>query len=146
MTIQALGTNATNSLTAFQWRSVAASQASVRAINVLIRDDQNARHPLAQTNGTGGFVKEGLLTVPNRGVLQLFPGDVVGVDATSGIDFSMLPQGSSGILSGLLGTGVEDDQSNMQRILAELQALMRGQSSTLTQPALERAFGGGGKR
>ncbi len=84
MTIQTLGTNATNSLTAFQWNSVAASQAGVRAINVLIRDDQNARHPLAQTNGSGGFVKEGLLTVPNRGVLQLFPGDVVGVDATSG--------------------------------------------------------------
>lgn len=79
-----LGTDSTTSLTSLVWRSVAESQADVRAINALIRDDQNPRHPVAQTSGCGGFVKEGILYVPNRGTLQLFPGDVVGVDATSG--------------------------------------------------------------
>lgn len=72
-------------MTALVWNSVAVSQADVRAINALIRDDKNPRHPVAQTSsGAGGFVKEGLLYVPNRGSLTLFPGDVVAVDATSG--------------------------------------------------------------
>ena len=84
MALTLLGTDANNSLTSLVWRSVAESQADISAINELILDDQNPRHPLAQTSGTGGFVKEGLLYVPNRGMLQLFPGDVVAVDATSG--------------------------------------------------------------
>lgn len=84
MATQVLGTDAVNSLTALVWNSVAESQADVRAINALIRDDQNPRHPVAQISGCGGFVKEGLLYVPNRGFLTLFPGDIVGVDSTSG--------------------------------------------------------------
>ncbi len=79
-----LGTDANNSLVSLVWQSVAVSQADVHAINELILDDQNARHPLAQTAGVGGFVKEGTLYVPNRGILTLFPGDVVAVDSTSG--------------------------------------------------------------
>ncbi len=39
---------------------------------------------MAQISGAGGFVKEGLLYVPNRGVLTLCPGDVVALDAASG--------------------------------------------------------------
>ena len=84
MALSLLGTNANNSLTALVWNSVAVSQADVADINQAILDDRNPRHPLAQTSGTGGFVKEGLLYVPNRGTLQLFPGDVVALDATSG--------------------------------------------------------------
>jgi hypothetical protein len=83
--IQTLGTNANNSLDlAFVWQSVAASQADVADINQAILDDVNASHPVAQISGCGGFVKEGLLYVPNRGVLQLRPGDVVALDSTSG--------------------------------------------------------------
>jgi len=84
MATQLLGTNATNSLTALVWHSVAVNAEDVSDINEIIKDDQNARHPVAQTGGVGGFVKEGLLYVPNRGVLTLFPGDIVAVDATSG--------------------------------------------------------------
>lgn len=85
MSIQTLGTNANNSLDlALVWNGVATAAADVAAINAAIRNDYNARHPVAQTGGGGGFVKEGLLYVPNRGVLTLFPGDVVALDSTSG--------------------------------------------------------------
>jgi hypothetical protein len=75
-----LGTNAANSLTALVWNP-GVSQADVATINALIKDDVNATHPLS-----GGFIREGLLYVPNRGgaPLQLRPGDVVALDATSG--------------------------------------------------------------
>lgn len=85
MAIQTLGTNAVDSLNiAFAWSGVATATSSVRAINQAILDDKNPRHPVAQTSGCGGFVKEGILYVPNRGSLQLFPGDVVALDSTSG--------------------------------------------------------------
>jgi hypothetical protein len=82
--IQLLGTNNDHALTALVWNGVATAAADVADINQIILDDQNARHPLAQTSGCGGFVKEGVLYVPNRGALTLFPGDVVALDATSG--------------------------------------------------------------
>jgi hypothetical protein len=77
-----LGTNASTSLTAVVWNGMATATADVRALNQLIRDDKNPRHSLS--NQSGAFVKEGILYVPNRGDLKLFPGDVVAVDATSG--------------------------------------------------------------
>lgn len=83
MALTLLGTDASNSLTSLVWTG-AAAQADVAAINALIRDDVNPRHPVAQIGGSGGFVREGLLYVPNRGILELRPGDVVAVDATSG--------------------------------------------------------------
>ncbi len=85
MATQLLGTNANNSLTAVVWTGVATPMADVRAINQLIRDDQQARHALAATSAAiDGFVREGVLYVPNRGALTLFPGDIVALDATSG--------------------------------------------------------------
>ena len=85
MAIQTLGTSATTSLNlALVWQSNAASQADVADINQAILDDVNPRHPVAQISGTGGFIREGNLFVPNRGVLQLRPGDVVALDSTSG--------------------------------------------------------------
>lgn len=85
MAIQTLGTNANNSLDiAFSWDGVATATSSVRAINQAILDDLNPRHPVAQTSGCGGFVKDGILYVPNRGLLTLFPGDIVALDSTSG--------------------------------------------------------------
>jgi hypothetical protein len=83
MALQTLGTNANNSLSALLWKGMV-SGTDASEINDLILDDFNARHPVAQISGCGGFVKEGILYVPNRGSLTLFPGDVVGVDAASG--------------------------------------------------------------
>ena|ERR1700688_2476100 len=83
MALQLLGTTANNSLTALVHNGALVAE-DVADINELIRDDFNAHHPVAQISGCGGFVKEGLLYVPNRGVLELRPGDVVAVDATSG--------------------------------------------------------------
>jgi hypothetical protein len=85
MAIQTLGTVAANSLgLALVWNGVSVAAADVADINQAILDDQNPRFPVAQISGCGGFVKEGILYVPNRGSLTLFPGDVVALDATSG--------------------------------------------------------------
>ncbi len=85
MAIQTLGTTNDHSLAlALVWNGMATDTADVADINQAILNDQNPRFPVAQIDGSGGFVKEGLLYVPNRGVLTLFPGDVVALDATSG--------------------------------------------------------------
>ncbi len=85
MALQTLGTDATNSLVALVWNGMATATADVAGINALILDDLNTAHPVAQIGGVGGFVKEGLLYIPNRaGPVELRPGDVVAVDATSG--------------------------------------------------------------
>lgn len=85
MTTQTLGTN-TNLDPALVWSSNAVSQADVRAVMALIYDDHGpiTAPYIAQTTGAGGFVKEGLLYVPNRGVLTLFPGDIVAIDPDVG--------------------------------------------------------------
>ena len=59
-------------------------QADVRTINNGILDDLSSRHPQAQLSGLGGFVREGILYVPNRGPLQLYPGDIVARDPATG--------------------------------------------------------------
>ena len=84
MALITIGTAATTTLTGLVWHSNVA-QADVRTINNAILDDLNTHHPLAQISGCGGFVREGLLYVPNRGPLQLFDGDVVATDARGGV-------------------------------------------------------------
>ena len=85
MALQTLGTDNDHALSALVWNGMATPTVDVAAINALILDDLNPSHPVAQISGCGGFVKEGLLYIPNRkGVLELRPGDVVAVDATSG--------------------------------------------------------------
>ncbi len=74
-----LGTNATTSLTAVDWNASLAV-ADVAAVAVLIKDDLNPAHPV----WPGAFSKNGLLYVPNRGVLRVLAGDYVGVDSTTG--------------------------------------------------------------
>ena len=83
MSLITLGTANDHVLTAIVWTS-SVLQSDVRPINDDILDDVNARHPQAQISGCGGFVREGLLYVPNRGALELRPGDVVGVDPATG--------------------------------------------------------------
>jgi hypothetical protein len=78
-----VGTAATNTLIGAAWHSNMA-QSDVRAIMNHILDDLNVHHPQAQIGGQGGFTREGLLYVPNRGPLQLYDGDVVAYDPATG--------------------------------------------------------------
>lgn len=79
MATQTLGTNATNSLTALAF-AVSAADADVATIQQLIKDDLETNHAIFP----GAFSKTGLLYIPNRGVLQMRPGDYVAVDSTTG--------------------------------------------------------------
>lgn len=56
------------------------SAADIAAVALAIKDDKNVAHPIYPQ----AFSANGLLYVPNRGVLQMLPGDYVGVDPTTG--------------------------------------------------------------
>lgn len=75
MATKTLGTNATTTLTALAF-SQANLDADIASIEALIKDDIN---PLNVALG-GSYSRNGLLFVPNRGVLKILPGDWVGVD------------------------------------------------------------------
>ena len=80
MATKTLGTNATTSLTAVLYApgyGSGLSAADIATIALGIKDDQNVTRPVVP----GSFVIDGLLFVPNRGVLKVFPGDFVGVDS-----------------------------------------------------------------
>ena len=89
------GTNANNSLTSLVISSQMAP-ADIAAIAALIFDDRKNLPPNAVVGALNApifspitampsaFTQNGLLYVPNRGVLKCFPGDIVMVDATSG--------------------------------------------------------------
>lgn len=70
-----LGTNATTTLTALAF-GAAKLPADFATIAAAIKDDQNVSHPIVP----GAFSQNGLLFVPNRGILKVLPGDYVGVD------------------------------------------------------------------
>lgn len=77
------GTNANTSLVALQffpgWNSGMAA-ADVATFALDIKDDIINSHPIKQE----AFSSNGLLYVPNRGVLKMLPGDWAMVDATTG--------------------------------------------------------------
>ena len=74
------GTSATSSLGALLW-GPAISVANVALFNVAVLDDINPAHPTVP----GALIPTtGLLTIPNRGVLKVRPGDYVMVDSTTG--------------------------------------------------------------
>lgn len=56
------------------------------AMNLLMRDDQNPTSP----RRNGAFSWNGLLHVPNRGVLKVLPGDVVACDANAAVGWPVL--------------------------------------------------------
>jgi hypothetical protein len=70
---------------AFTWSLTAVKHApanvlaptDLAAIAQAIKDDVNVSHPTSP----GAYTFDGLLFVPNRGVLQVRPGDVVAVDS-----------------------------------------------------------------
>ena len=49
-----------------------------------ISNAQSSKRMVANFTGQGGFGYNGLLVVPCRGVIRLFPGDVVAVDRNAG--------------------------------------------------------------
>lgn len=89
MATKHLGTNANNSLSALAY-GAANADADVAAIQQAILDDFLQSNPVTGAAPgvsriyPGAFVRQGALIVPNRGVLQLMPGDVVAVDPTTG--------------------------------------------------------------
>jgi hypothetical protein len=78
MATQLLGTDATNSLTALVMNTQALP-ADFATIAQGIKNDKiaaNGSHPIFP----GAFNQMGLLAIPNRGILQVLPGDVVAID------------------------------------------------------------------
>ena len=71
-----LGTNANNSLTSLI-NSGNMNTADLATICNSIKNDQVNGRPI----WPGAYAQKGLLFIPNRGVLQVLPGDYVGVDS-----------------------------------------------------------------
>lgn len=87
MALVTLGTNATTTLSAFNWSRNPGHPQDVGTLRALILNDLSSGLGATSTSvGVGkaipGNFEQGLLVIPNRGVLQLLPGDFVGVDAT----------------------------------------------------------------
>ena len=93
-----LGTAATTTLVAvvFSQATTVLLPADLTTINENIRDDQAAGRPPAYISGIGGFVREGLLIVPNRGALKCLPGDVIGYDPATGFPILLSSAAAAG--------------------------------------------------
>lgn len=90
MALLTLGTNATTTLTAMKYRAGANNTPDVEAaINALILDDRSS--PMGQLAQTAPGAKPiwpgafnrfySTLSIPNRGIIKVLPGDYVAVDA-----------------------------------------------------------------
>lgn len=77
MALLTLGTNATTSLSAFNFNRNPAHLADVATFNANVLDDLNVAHPIWP-----GAFRNGILQVPNRGWLQILPGDFIAYDST----------------------------------------------------------------
>ena len=77
MALGTLGTNATSSLTSSGAYRADMSQSDAGTLATDIKDDLNVAHP----TWPGAWEVNGLLYIPNRGVLRVLPGDVIGVDS-----------------------------------------------------------------
>jgi hypothetical protein len=76
MALGTLGTSLTTTLQSLNAWTYSTAATDVGTFASLIKDDQNPAHPI----WPGAFEQNGLLYIPRRGVLQVFPGDYVGVD------------------------------------------------------------------
>lgn len=79
MATQVFGTTANNSLTAVTF-ATSLLPADVATIQQGIKDDKidaAGSHPIYRGDA---FSLQGLLYVPNRGILQVLPGDIVAID------------------------------------------------------------------
>ena len=75
--MRTLGTNATTSLTA-QLASRQMAAADIANIAAGVKNDLINGHPIFP----GAFSSNGLLFIPNRGLLQVLPGDMIAYDST----------------------------------------------------------------
>jgi hypothetical protein len=93
-----MGTANTTTLTAvqFQQDTTLLTPADLATMVQAILDDQATAHPVAQVSGIGGFVREGLLIVPNRGALKLYNGDYVAVDPATGFPILISARAAAG--------------------------------------------------
>ncbi len=81
-----LGTNATTTLTALLFSPVMSAADFATLQQLILSEGSQAggvanAAPSAKPQWPGGLTRDGRLFVPNRGVLQVLPGDYVGVDA-----------------------------------------------------------------
>lgn len=79
MALLTLGTNANNSLRSLKMTG-AMTPTDVGTFANDVKNDQINGLPIFP----GAFAQNGLLYVPNRGVLKVLPGDYVAVDLTTG--------------------------------------------------------------
>lgn len=98
MATATIGTALTTTLITVPFAAVGTtlSPADLATINKNILDDQNVAHPEAWLNGTGGFAQQGLLYVPNRGVLKVLPGDYVAYDPATGFPYLISAAAAAG--------------------------------------------------
>lgn len=97
-----LGTSATTSLTALAFSAGANMlDADVATISQLIKDDLLGFGLTGKParNVPGAYSRNGQLFIPNRGVLQIRPGDYIAIDPNSGWPILI-----SGNVIGLSGT------------------------------------------
>ena len=84
MALRTFGTNAANSLQAVMFHHDPAilSYADLASFNALVKPDRTG----VSVQGTA-LSREGLLYIPGRGNIRVFPGDYVCIDATTGWPF-----------------------------------------------------------
>lgn len=78
MALKTLGTAATTTLPAFVVNANDFITADIATLKTSIKDDQTNGNPI----WPGSYERQGLLFIPNRGVLKCLPGDYIGVDAS----------------------------------------------------------------
>jgi hypothetical protein len=78
MALVTLGTAATTTLTALEYKGAATTDDDVRALSALILNDR-----AGESTPTFALTQTGL-SIPRRGLIRLMPGDYIGVDAATG--------------------------------------------------------------
>ena len=82
MSLSTVGTNATNTLKAFIQNSSVHTTTDLALVRANILNDIINGNPIWPNGYDRAFQQRGVLYVPNRGLLAVFPGDYVAYDAT----------------------------------------------------------------
>ena len=77
MALRTLGSNATTSLQALLFARGGMSVADTATFNANVKDDLTNGHPVVP-----GSFRTGMLFIPNRGFIQILPGDFIAYDST----------------------------------------------------------------
>jgi hypothetical protein len=103
------GTAATSTLTALVFQRGGLAAADIATIAQLIQNEAGQADEYRTGGQVGGnvipggsFSQNGRLFIPNRGFLQMLPGDVVAIDATGWP--ILLSAGAAGALNGSSGS------------------------------------------